>query len=176
MTLLRECGTTKLLRECGTAKLLRACPIVWTGIPCDSCPNGTPSKLSVSITGWSGYCLLKWFPPDHYAWKVENLPATYNGTLVQESACTWSVALGTYNLSTYIPFSSCPDGTPSSTWGQSMKLRIYWLVGSGWLMEIYEPYPGGSDVFWTKSLGSFSCIAPLTVDTGNGVVSIVPLP
>jgi hypothetical protein len=175
MTLLRECGTTKLLRECGTAKLLRSCPIVWTGIPCDSCPNGTPSKLSVSITGWSGYCLLKWFPPDHYAWKIENLPATWNGTLDQQFACYWRVYLGTYTVGMYMPASTCPGGPPTNTYeGTPMYLSIYnSLPGSPWLMGLGN---GVGDTFWSKELGSFSCIAPLTVDTGNGVVSIVPLP
>jgi hypothetical protein len=145
--------------------------VEWTGIPCESCPDGTPSALSVAITGWSGYCLDK----GGYAWKVENLPATWSGTLDQYYACTWRVYLGTYTLGMYMPASTCPDGPPTNTYeGEPMYLRIYNIApGWPWRMELGN---GVGDIFWQKGIGSFTCIAPLTVDTGNGVVSIVPLP
>ena len=43
MSLLRQCGTSKLLRQCGTGKLLRACPG-----PVDLCPL---SSILVTVSG-----------------------------------------------------------------------------------------------------------------------------
>jgi hypothetical protein len=82
---------------------------------------------------------------------------------------------GITNLNQYYNSSNCPAGTPDwTTTGEPTYLRILNSgVGLPWIMQLHN---GVGDIFWSKELGSFSCIAPLTVDTGNGVVSIVPLP
>jgi hypothetical protein len=54
MSLLRECGTSRLIRKCGTATLLRACPSgpIEPPVPAIECDNCTefPSKLFLTVT------------------------------------------------------------------------------------------------------------------------------
>jgi hypothetical protein len=59
MTLLRECGTTKLLRECGTAKLLRACP---PSIDvCGELPSNPNLALKFTWSGTLNRCTDCWY-------------------------------------------------------------------------------------------------------------------
>jgi hypothetical protein len=64
MSLLRQCGTSKLLRQCGTSKLLRACPAPASTNPCDyDTILATVSGLTLDdcclweLSGESGFAL-----------------------------------------------------------------------------------------------------------------------
>lgn len=203
-----KCGTSgntvpTLLMKCGTSvnavpTLLRNCPPVWNGVPCTAyCPTGTPSTLSLAITGWTAICMYYMTYPFWVMWKITNLPASFSATLVQgyppvlggypisaaNSPCTWYAATPLTTLTRALWLKSDCEGSPDSTFPAGdyfyvvvTKTATKWVVS---LVLDMSGGMGGADwrTIWSGETSTATdCTQTASGSGSGGNISIVPIP
>jgi hypothetical protein len=126
MSLLRQCGTSKLLRQCGTGKLLRACTVASTN-PCDydsilATLSGltlcTCAELSMSCGGPTCYVLQNL--------SLSAMPVTASKT---GGDCRFEANIGTVELYSYDPGESPPCATLTYVATVPVVLFVYYYAG-----------------------------------------------
>ena len=125
MSLLRQCGTSKLLRQCGTGKLLRACT---PPPPKDICTefNNAPDPYSFYLKfTWSGTltrCTACWDLNSYNHWLCTAAPTSLPNFALANSCLSASGALpSAYTLVDYIDFCGGTDtGSYSDSWASCL--------------------------------------------------------
>ena len=148
MSLLRQCGTSKLLRQCGTGKLLRACTVASTN-PCDY--DSILATLSGLTLCTCAELLMSCGGPTCYVLQNLSLSAMPVTASKTGGGCCFQVNIGTVDLYSYDLVEWPPCTTLTYVTSSEVVLFAYCYNGNPATNVVAAPgLSGYSDpILWT---------------------------